>query len=123
MAQLPVKSEAKAAASYTLTELGVYASDPDAGEILYQVFRLDEARAITAGGDSSLVPRYAATMGMAPILAAKKCLLLACFAEQTAPLKAISVRSGAPTPFLPASYLWGHPDFRLVYTTDKITLK
>ena len=77
--------------------------------------------AITAGGDSSLVPRYAATMGMAPILAAKKCLLLACFEEQTAPLKAI-VAKARPTPFLPASYLWSHPDFRLIYTTDKITL-
>ena len=76
---------------------------------------------VTANGDSSLVPRYAATMGMAPILAAKKCLLLACFAEQTAPLKAI-IAKGCPTPFLPASYLWGHPDFRLVYTTDKIQL-
>ena len=76
---------------------------------------------VTANGDSSLVPRYAATMGMAPILSAKKCLLLACFAEQTAPLKAI-IAKGSPTPFLPASYLWGHPDFRLVYTTDKIQL-
>ncbi len=76
---------------------------------------------VTAGGDSSLVPRYAATMGMAPILAAKKCLLLACFEEQTVPMKAIIAR-GQPTPFLPASYLWKHPDFRLVYTADKITL-
>ena len=76
---------------------------------------------VTAGGDSSLVPRYAATMGMAPILSAKKCLLLACFEEQTAPLKAIIAR-GKPTPFLPASYLWKHPDFRLIYTADKITL-
>ena len=76
---------------------------------------------ITAGGDSSLVPRYAATMGMAPILAAKKCLLLACFEEQTAPLKAIFAK-GSPSPFLPASYLWRHPDYRLVYTTDKIEL-
>ena len=77
--------------------------------------------AITAGGDSSLVPRFAATMGMAPIFAARRCLLLACFAEQTAPLKAIFARGGEPTPFLPASYLWRHPDYRLVYTTDKIT--
>ena len=76
---------------------------------------------VTAGGDSSLVPRYAATMGMAPILAAKKCLLLACFEEQTAPLKAI-IAKGCPTPFLPASYLWRHPDFRLIYTADKIQL-
>ena len=76
---------------------------------------------VTAGGDSSLVPRYAATMGMAPILGARKCLLLACFAEQTAPMKAI-IAKGRPTPFLPASYLWEHPDFRLIYTTDKISL-
>ena len=76
-----------------------------------------------AGGDAALVPRYAATMGMAPILAAKKCLLLACFAEQTAPLNAIIARNGEPTPFLPASYLWRHPDFRLIYTTDKIDLR
>ena len=67
------------------------------------------------------MPRYAATMGMAPILAAKKCLLLACFEEQTAPLKAI-IAKDRPTPFLPASYLWRHPDFRLIYTADKITL-
>ena len=77
---------------------------------------------VTAGGDAALVPRYAATMGMAPILAAKKCLLLACFEEQAAPLNAIFARNGEPTPFLPASYLWRHPDFRLVYTMDKIRL-
>lgn len=76
---------------------------------------------VTANGDASLVPRFAATMGMAPILAAKKCLLLACFEEQAAPLKAI-VAKGSPTPFLPASYLWRHPDFHLVYTADKIPL-
>ena len=82
---------------------------------------IEQNTKITAGGDSSLVPRYAATMGMAPILAAKKCLLLACFAEQTAPLKAIFAK-GSPTPFLPASYLWRHPDYHLIYTKDKITL-
>lgn len=52
-AALPVTlAETKASASYSLTELGVYARDPDVGEILYQVFRLDEARAIAAGGGS-----------------------------------------------------------------------
>ncbi len=52
-AMLPVTlAEVKAGASYTLTELGVYARDPDAGEILYQVFRLDTSRGITAGGES-----------------------------------------------------------------------
>ena len=50
---LPVTlAEGKASVSYALTEIGVYASDPDAGEILYQVFRLDESRAICAGGES-----------------------------------------------------------------------
>ena len=78
--------------------------------------------AVTAGGDASLVPRHAATMGMAPILAARRCLLLACFAEQQAPLRAIFARGGEPTPFLPASYLWRHPDFHLIYTRDKIAL-
>lgn len=76
---------------------------------------------VTAGGDSALVPRYAVTMGMAPILAAKKCLLLACFKEQSAPLVSI-IAKGRPTPFLPASYLWRHRDSRLVYTADLINL-
>ncbi len=97
------------------------------GSLPTRVLPLSEATivqntAVTAGGDASLVPRYAATMGMAPIIAARKCLLLACFSEQTAPLKAIFARNGAPTPRLPASYLWRHPDFRLVYTMDKIRL-
>jgi len=83
---------------------------------------IDQNTRLTAGGDEKLVPRFAATMGMAPILKAKKCLLLACFSEQIAPLKAIFGRNGEPTPFLPASYLWRHPDYRLVYTTDKIVL-
>ena len=82
---------------------------------------IDQNTHVTANGDSSLVPRYAATMGMAPILAAKKCLLLACFAEQEAPLRAIFAK-GLPTPFLPASYLWRHPDYHLVYTADRISL-
>lgn len=52
-AVLPVTlAEVSAAASYLLTELGVYAKDPDAGEILYQVFRLDESRSVTAGGEN-----------------------------------------------------------------------
>ena len=42
-------------------------------------------------------PAVAATIGMVPILSAKKCIL-------------------------PASYLWRHPDYHLTYTADKITL-
>ena len=78
--------------------------------------------AVTAGGDSSLVPRFAATMGMAPILESKKALLLACFAEQEEPL-ARMLRDRRPTPELPASYLLAHPDFTLVWTADKIHLE
>ncbi|MBE6963519.1 MAG: hypothetical protein E7443_02820 [Ruminococcaceae bacterium] len=47
---------ANAAGNYTLTELGVYAQDPDEGEILYKIYRLTEAMHITAG--SSAVLRF-----------------------------------------------------------------
>ena len=40
--------------SYTLTELGIYAEDPDEGEILYCVYRLDEPVTIQAGSDTVL---------------------------------------------------------------------
>ena len=97
------------------------------GRLPTRVLRLSDETVVqntyvTANGDSSLVPRYAVTMGMAPILAAKKTLLLACFAEQQKPLRDIFTRHGEPTPFLPASYLWRHPDYHLIYTKDKITL-
>ena len=82
---------------------------------------IDQNTKVTANGDSSLVPRYAATTGMKPILAARRELLLACFAEQEAPLRKM-LADGVPTPALPASYLLGHPDFLLIYTADKITL-
>ena len=45
-------AEAGASEDYSLTELGVYANDPDAGEILYQVFTLEEGRNVRAGGES-----------------------------------------------------------------------
>lgn len=76
---------------------------------------------VTADGDSSLVPRFAATMGMAQILAARRELLLACFAEQEEPLRRM-IAGGRATPELPASYLLSHRDFTLIYTGDKITL-
>lgn len=51
-ATLPVTLvESRAQQDYALTELGVYARDPDEGEVLYQVFRLSEERTITAGGE------------------------------------------------------------------------
>ena len=77
--------------------------------------------ALTAGGDRNLMPRFAATTGMKPILAAKKELLLACFAEQEEPLTRM-ISGNRATPELPASYLLKHADFTLIYTTDKIDL-
>lgn len=42
-AVIPVTlAAAQAAADYSLTELGVYAKDPDKGEILYKIYRLTE---------------------------------------------------------------------------------
>ena len=82
---------------------------------------IDQNTKVTANGDRSLVPRFAATTGMKPILAAKRELLLACFAEQQAPLTKM-LGDRRPTPELPASYLLTHPDFTLIYTADKIDL-
>lgn len=45
---------ANASEDYTLTELGVYAQDPDKGEILYKVYQLSEAMDITAGSRTVL---------------------------------------------------------------------
>ena len=42
--------------TYTLTELGIYAEDPDEGEILYCVYRLDEP--VTIQGKSDTVLRF-----------------------------------------------------------------
>ena len=83
---------------------------------------IDQNTALTAGGDSSLMPRYAATTGMKPILASKKELLLACFTQQEAPLRTM-ISGNRATPELPASYLLKHPDFTLIYTADKINLE
>lgn len=47
---------AAAEEDYTLTELGVYASDPDKGEILYKVYKLSAPVAIAAG--SQMVLRF-----------------------------------------------------------------
>lgn len=47
---------ASASGSYTLRELGVYAKDPDEGEILYKIYRLSQPVDITAG--SSMVLRF-----------------------------------------------------------------
>lgn len=56
-AAIPATLLASAAeAAYSLTELGVYAKDPDAGEILYKVYRLPQSAAIQPA--SRLVLRF-----------------------------------------------------------------
>lgn len=56
-ATIPVTlAAALAEEDYALTELGVYARDPDEGEILYKVYRLDAPVEITAG--SRMVLRF-----------------------------------------------------------------
>ena len=54
-AVLPVTLAAvELGATYTLTELGVYAEDPNEGEILYCVYRLGEPVTLQAGSDTVL---------------------------------------------------------------------
>lgn len=55
-AVIPATLAAAAEEDYTLTELGVYASDPDKGEILYKVYKLSAPVAIAAG--SQMVLRF-----------------------------------------------------------------
>ncbi len=82
---------------------------------------IEQNTRLTANGDRSLMPRFAATLGMRPILHAKQCLLLACFPEQESPLiKMIGGKKA--TPLLPASYLLFHSDSRVIYTADCINL-
>ena len=65
---LPVTlAETSVSAAYALTELGVYAQDPDAGEILFQVFRMDTAVPLTAGGESTRRFYLKQTVGTAGI--------------------------------------------------------
>ena len=82
---------------------------------------IEQNTRLTANGVRDLMPRFAATLGMLPIRNAKRCLLLACFPEQEAPLKQM-IGGKRPTPALPASYLLTHPDSRIIYTADCIDL-
>ena len=81
---------------------------------------IETNRRLTAEGED-IVPEYAVTMGMKQILASRHLLLLACFPEQEKPLK--QMRSGKPTPELPASYLLNRPDSEIVYCADVISLE
>lgn len=46
--------EVQAEQDYQLTELGVYAADPDMGEVLFQVYQLSAPIAVTSGGENVL---------------------------------------------------------------------
>ncbi|MDD3587812.1 MAG: 6-phosphogluconolactonase [Thermoguttaceae bacterium] len=98
----------------------------DFGNLPTRVLPLTEATIeqntrLTAGGERSLMPRFAATLGMRPILNAKQCLLLACFPEQESQLNKM-IGGKRATPALPASYLLTHSDSRIIYTADCINL-
>ena len=73
---------------------------------------------LTAGGEHGAGPRKAVTMGMKQILDAKEILLLACFKEQSIPLR--KMRQGFYSPALPASFLAKHKNATIVYTSDVI---
>lgn len=99
--------------------VGAYAALPSR-LVALEALTIQTNSRLTAGDDDALVPRHAATMGMAQILAAREILLLACFAEQLKPLR--KMLHGEPTPELPASYLLTHANATVVYTADKIPL-
>ncbi len=75
---------------------------------------------LTAAGDLDAVPRKAVTMGMRQILAARDIVLVACFEEQTAPLRLLQARRVSTES--PASFLLNHPSVEVIYTTDTINL-
>lgn len=65
-AELPVTlPEVQVVQDFSLTELGIYADDPDEGEILYQVYRLNHPHDVMAGGEDSLrlVPKITIGQG------------------------------------------------------------
>ncbi|HEX2949978.1 MAG TPA: glucosamine-6-phosphate deaminase [Armatimonadota bacterium] len=97
----------------------IYAARPSRVIPLTPLTLATNAR-LTAGGNLDRMPRHAVTMGMASILGAREIMLLACFAEQQAPLQ--RMQTGSPTPELPASYLLTHANATIVYTADTIQL-
>lgn len=63
---LPVTLTAQQAETdYTLREVGVYAQDPDEGEILYRLYRLDQGITIAAGGQLTIRFDLQETLGEA----------------------------------------------------------
>lgn len=84
-------------ATYTLTELGVYAEDPNEGEILYCVYRMDEPVTIQAGSDTVLRFYLRQTVsgdGGAQVLCSPAGLITE---NDCAPVRKMVLATGAPT--------------------------
>ena len=82
--------------SYTLTELGIYAEDPDEGEILYCVYRLDEPVTIQAGSDTVLrfyLRQTVSEDGGAAVLCSPAGLITE---SDCAPVRKMVLATGAP---------------------------
>lgn len=97
-AVLPVTLAAvELGATYTLTELGVYAEDPDEGEILYCVYRLDEPVTIQAGSDTVLrfyLRQTVSEDGGATVLCSPAGLITE---SDCAPVRKMVLATGAPS--------------------------
>lgn len=60
---------AQAEEDYALREVGIYARDPEEGEILYRVYRLDQPVDIAAGGQLVARMDLRETVGLATVVA------------------------------------------------------
>ena len=127
-AVLPVTLAAMALEdSYTLTELGIYAEDPDEGEILYCVYRLDEPTTIQAGSDTVLrfyLRQTVSKDGGAEVLCSPVGLITE---SDCAPVRKMVLAVGAPQRYVtvPASELQTYLDAlpRLLTEHHVITLR
>lgn len=98
--------------TYTLTELGVYAKDPNEGEILYCVYRLDEPVTIQAGSDTVLrfyLRQTVSKDGGATVLCSPAGLITE---SDCAPVRKMVLATGAPQRYvtIPASELQAYLD-------------
>ena len=126
-AVLPVTLAAvELGATYTLTELGVYAEDPNEGEILYCVYRLDEPVTLQAGSDTVLrfyLRQTVSEDGGAAVLCSPAGLITE---NDCGPVRKMVLAVGAPQRYatMPASELQAYLDTlpRLLTEHHVITL-
>lgn len=124
IAVLPVTlAEVNVSAAYSLTELGVYAQDPDAGEIIFQVFRMDTPVPLTASGENAYRFYLKQTVGAAGItVTCSPAGLLV--DEDLAPIRGKVLATSAPsrTVTLTAAELQGYLNALPKMLTENITL-